>query len=125
KDGTVRVKFRLPPKIGRGEGTLMLGFTDDATKERIVRPVPIVLKKLLVDFYPEGGELVAGVPNRIYFQAQTTLNKPAELRGRVVDQDGREAAVAQTLHDDHEPGVNQRMGRFAFTPQPGKEYELK
>jgi hypothetical protein len=125
EDGVVRVKFRLPARIGRGEGTLMLSFTDGGVTERIVRPVPIVLKRLLVDFYPEGGDLVAGVPNRVYFQAQTTLNRPADLRGRVVDEDGREAAVAQTLHDDAEPGVNQGMGRFEFTPQPGKRYELK
>ena len=68
---------------------------------------------------------MAGLPNRVYFQAQTTLNKPAELQGRVVDQDGKETAVAMTLHDDGEPGVNQGMGRFEFTPRPGKKYELK
>ena len=49
--------------------------------ETIVRPIPIVLKKLQVEFFPEGGDLVAGLPNRVYFQARTPLGKPAELKG--------------------------------------------
>ena len=34
-----------------------------AASETLVRPIPIVLKKLNVDLFPEGGDLVAGVPN--------------------------------------------------------------
>jgi hypothetical protein len=99
--------------------------TDGANHETVVRPIPIVLKKLFVDFYPEGGDLVAGVPNRVYFQARTTLNKPAEVQGRLVDQAGRMVASVHTLTDDMELGVNQGMGRFDFTPEAGQTYEVK
>jgi hypothetical protein len=123
--GECVVQFRLPAVIDKGEGVLAVQFTDGANVETQVEPIPIVLKKLKVDFFPEGGELVAGIKNRVYFQARTTLNKPAELSGRVVDQDGNEVAAIQTLADDKEIGVNQGMGRFDFVPQAGKIYELK
>jgi hypothetical protein len=124
--GAVVVRFKLPQAIERGLGTLSVQFTDGGNVETLVRPIPIVLKKLQVEFFPEGGDLVAGLPNRVYFQARTMLGKPAELRGRIVDTDGKVVAeTVQTLHDDKFPGVNQGMGLFAFTPEAGKKYELK
>jgi hypothetical protein len=124
--GAVKVAFKLPRMMERGQATLSVQFTDGANVEAIVRPIPVVLKKLKVDFFPEGGELVAGVPNHVYFQARTLLGKPAELKGHIVDQDGKIVlAEVWTLHDDKEPGVNQGMGKFAFTPVAGRKYELK
>src|SRR5262249_10506444 len=64
------------------------------------------------------------VVNRVYFSAKTTLNKPAEIRGRVVDQAGNTVATIQTLGDDKELGVNQGCGRVDFAPQAGKKYRL-
>jgi len=123
--GKVTVRFKLPDHIDKGVAGLSVQFTDGGTPETILRPVAIVLKKLLVDFYPEGGDLIAGVPNRVYYQVHTTLGKPAELRGHIVDQDGISVLPVQTLNDDLEPGVNQGMGAFSFVPQTGKRYQLK
>jgi hypothetical protein len=124
--GKVAVRFKLPAQIERGQGSLSVEFSDGANVETLVRPIPIALKKLQIEFFPEGGDLVADVPNRVYFQARTTLGKPAEITGRVVDQEGKPVvAQIQTLNDDKEPGVNQGMGIFAFTPASGKKYELK
>jgi hypothetical protein len=124
--GAVTVRFKLPPVIERGLGTLSVQFTDGASVETLVKPIPIVVKKLQLEFFPEGGDLVRGVPIRVYFQARTMLGKPAEIQGRVVDQSGNVAVDnVQTLNDDHEPGVNQGMGVFTFTPETGRKYELK
>src|SRR5262249_8429735 len=100
-------------------------FDDRANVETLVRPIPIVLKKLRVEFFPEGGDLVAGLANRVYFQVRTTLGKPADLTGRILE-DGKPLDVAvATLNDAKEPGVNQGMGRFEFTPKPKARYELQ
>ena len=71
-------------------------------------------------YFPEGGYLIAGAPNRVYFSARTTLDKPAELQGRLVDQDGKEVTAVRTLNDDKEAGVNQGLGASTFTPRPGR-----
>jgi len=124
--GAVNIRFKLPAGIERGQGSVSVEFNDGGSVETLVRPIPIVLKKLQVEFFPEGGDLITGVPNRVYFQARTMLGKPAELLGRIVDQDGKVAVESvQTLNDDKEPGINQGMGAFALTPQAGRTYELK
>src|SRR5262249_15603067 len=87
--GKVNVRFRLPAVIERGLATLSVQFFDGGSVETLVKPIPIVLKKLDVEFFPVGGELIAGVPNAVYFQARTTLGKPAELHGRIVDDRGQ------------------------------------
>ena len=121
---TVIVHFKLPATIERGQASLGVTFLGNPV-ETIARPLPIVLKKLNVEFYPEGGDLIAGLPNRVYFQVRTTLGKPADLKGRLFE-DGNALPVAvATLHDDKEPGVNQGEGKFEFTPKAGKKYELQ
>ena len=68
---------------------------------------------------------MAGLPNRVYFQVRTTLGKPADLQGRCSKTANRSTSAVQTLTDDKEPGVNQGMGRFEFTPKAGSKYELQ
>lgn len=123
--GAVAVKFKLPDAIDKGEASLSVTFNDGAAVETIVRPIPIVLKKLQVEFFPEGGDLVAGVPCRVYVQAQTTLDRPAEVKGRIVDDQGKVASEAHTFNDPEHPGANQGMGVFTLTPAAGRKYELK
>lgn len=125
--GKVQFVFDIPAsdKLNRGEGNVTLRFFDGATVEAIDRPIPIVLNKLFVDFYPEGGDLVEGLPSRVYFQAKTNVGKPADLKGRIVDDTGKEIARAETLTDDKEAGINQGMGLFALTPERGRSYRLE
>jgi hypothetical protein len=122
--GRVAIQFTLPPSIERGVGSINVAFSDGGNDETLNKPIPIVLKKLEIEFYPEGGDLVAGSLNRVYFQARTTLGKPADVTGRIVDGSGRDVAKADTLHDNQEAGINQGMGRFEFTPEFGQTYRF-
>src|SRR5262249_11314918 len=83
-DGTVLVRFKLPRQIERGQASLTVTF-DDGGPESLTRTVPVVLKKLEVEFFPEGGDLVAGLPARVYFQVRTPLGKPADLVARLLE----------------------------------------
>ena len=123
--GECAVQFKLPAAIERGEGILSVTFTDGGNVETTVETIPIVLKKLKVEFFPEGGELIGGLSNRVYFQVRTPLNKPAELTGRLVDSGGKEVATLHTVNDAKEIGVNQGMGYFEFVPEVGQKYELR
>ncbi|MFL5330395.1 MAG: MG2 domain-containing protein [Gemmataceae bacterium] len=123
--GGVTVKFRLPAAIERGDASITVNFTDGGANESLSKPVPVIVKKLLVEFYPEGGDLVAGVTNRVYFQALTPLGKAAELRGRLVDNAGATVARLETMTDDTEPGINQGQGRFEFKPVAGASYHVE
>ena len=67
-----------------------------------------------LQLFPEGGNLVAGVPNRVAFEA--TSNEGLHLDGKVTVTEGSGTVVA-------EADVEQRgRGSFTFTPQSGKTY---
>jgi len=114
-NGTVR--FRLPESIARGEGSLAVIIDDSGAVETSTRTIPILLQTVDLSMYPEGGELVAGLLNRVYVEAFTPARKPADLAGVVVDEAGREVARFRSEHEGR--------GRFEFTPQAGNSYSLK
>ena len=115
----------MPAQIDKGDASLTVEFTDGTVTEPLVRPIPIVTNKLQIEFFPEGGDLVAGVPNRVYFQARTLLDKPAEVNGTIVDGKGQVVAQVHTLNDDREPGINQGLGALPVHPSAGTSYRLK
>jgi hypothetical protein len=124
-EGLVNVRFHLPKEIERGLGTVAVRFDDPAMPDTIVRPIPIVLKKLDIEFCPEGGDLVAGLRNRVYFQVRSTLGKPADLRGRLLEYGNPSEVTVETLASETTPELNQGMGRFEFTPKAGHNYQLR
>src|SRR5262249_10240765 len=124
KDGRAAFDWRLPDPINRGLATVTIECDDGNGKESTTRELPVIVRDVQVDFYPEGGDLVAGVQNRVYFQARTLANRPADIQGRIVDSNNQEVARVQTMSDDGEPGINQGLGAFTFSPEPGKRYKL-
>ncbi|MDD3119301.1 MAG: alpha-2-macroglobulin family protein, partial [Victivallales bacterium] len=118
RDGNCTVTFTLPRKLAVGDGTLSFVIEDGGVKESAGKTIPILLPAVDIAFYPEGGELVAGLPCRIYVQANRPDGKPADLEGTIVPADatGTEAA----LHTVHEG-----RGVVTMTPQAGVKYELK
>lgn len=123
--GHVNIRFTLPKEVDRGISSLTVQFTDGANRETLVRPVPLVLNKIFLGLFPEGGDLVAGVPNRVYFHARTNLDQPAELKGQLVDDAGKVVADLATFGNPAEPGANQGVGVFSFVPKPGVKYAIK
>ena len=71
------------------------------------RPEAEKVKSLSVTFYPEGGNMVMGVPCRIAFKAIGANGQGVEASGSI-DQDEQGPTILTTLHDG--------MGYFTFTP---------
>ena len=51
-----------------GEGTLTCTVDDNGTVESTGQSIPVLLYHLKVNVYPEGGYVVAGLPNKIYVE---------------------------------------------------------
>ena len=115
--GSCVARFPLPQQIARGEGVLALAIEDGGVLETASKTIPILLQTVDLTLYPEGGSLVAGLPNRVYFEAFTPAKKPADLAGVIVDQDGAEVARFRSEHEGR--------GRFELTPQAGGKYALR
>ncbi len=115
--GRTRVSFTLPESIRDGVGTLALRVADQGITETAAKTLPIVLQRVDLAFYPEGGELVAGVPCGVYFEAKTPRQEPADVAGRIIDDQGREVATFATVHEGR--------GRTTFTPIAGRTYRAE
>jgi hypothetical protein len=115
--GEAVAKFELPKQIARGDGLLTLLVDDGGVTESMQKRIPILVKQMSVELFPEGGELVSGLPGRVYFQAKNPLGKPADIDGRVVDDQGRQVATFTSLHNG--------MGRFELTPEAGRSYQVE
>jgi uncharacterized protein YfaS (alpha-2-macroglobulin family) len=115
--GLCTVKFALPRSIARGEGALSFAVEDGGVVETAAKTIPILLQTLDLALYPEGGELVAGFANRVYFEARTPAGKPADLAGVVVDERGLVAARFRSQHEGR--------GRIDLVPVPGSRYTLR
>jgi alpha-2-macroglobulin-like protein len=115
--GNCSVQFKLPDKIDTGDGTLSLAISDGGVVEPIAKTIPILLNSVDITFFPEGGDLIVGLPGRVYFESRTPARKPADIQGQVIDSQG--VAVAQ-VRTDHEG-----RGRFTLTPRDGETYHLK
>jgi hypothetical protein len=113
-DGQASVRFPLPVDIGRGDGLLTLLVEDGGVTESIQKRIPIIARALDLALYPEGGDLVEGLPGRVYLQARDLIGKPADVAGRVLDDRGVEVARFRSLHHG--------LGRFELTPARGRSY---
>jgi hypothetical protein len=118
------LECNLPAQLDKGVGKVIFEFGVGDNRQTMVREIPLVVRDLQVEFYPEGGDLIADVPNRVYFAARNPANQPADLAGRIVDDKGNVAAHVQTVSDDKEPALNQGLGSFIFTPELKKNYRL-
>ena len=68
-------------------------------------------RKPEISFFPEGGNLVAGVPNRVAFEAAWSDGQ--QMEGRLALAEG-----------DSVPTVNRGRGVFTITPEAGKAEEV-
>ena len=70
-----------------------------------------------LSFFPEGGDAVSGIQNRVAFKATDQWGRPVKIRGVVQDSKGTFVDSLSTVHDG--------MGSFHFIPKEGSGYVAK
>ncbi len=127
--GTGWGQFTLPSQATEGVYWLCATSLDDSfpavrqpfqvRADHVAKPKPTEppARAIRVRVRPEGGELVAGIENRVYFAAWHEDGGPAHVVGRIVDRrDQTVATVESTLEG---------MGSVQFQPQAGEQYYLR
>jgi len=112
-DGAVKVNFTVP----EGNQALSIQATI-AGGDLLNIPVSINRKENTdVQFMPEGGQLVAGLPAKVGFKAIAEDGKGLNVSGKIIDSKGNQIASFTTAHAG--------MGSFEFTPALGEIYTAK
>lgn len=71
---------------------------------------------LRFDVFPEGGNLISGLPSRVAFKATNDKGYPVEVKGTLYQDD-----IPVTLFESSHDG----MGVFFFTPDTEKKYRIE
>jgi hypothetical protein len=115
--GRAFLVFDLPRRITKGEVFVNLQVDVGGVVESMQRRIPVVLDEVTVTAFPEGGDLVNGLPSRVYLAGLDPQGKPAEIEGRIMDESGRVLTTFKSVHAG--------MARVAMTPQAGHRYFVK
>lgn len=114
ENGETIIHFKLPEDLDSTDGILQVVVTDKGVEESISRSVPIVLNKINLQFFPEGGELIAGTENKVAFEALNEFGKGADISAELLDSKGNIITSFSSYHLG--------MGAFTFKPEIDQEY---
>ncbi|MFK8009068.1 MAG: carboxypeptidase-like regulatory domain-containing protein [Saprospiraceae bacterium] len=115
--GQVEFKFDLPKDLDTNDGLVNVLLQYNGQGESISRSIPIVLNKMDLQFFPEGGDLTAGFEQRVAFKALNEFGKPADVEGHILNANGVIVSRFKSYH--------QGMGAFDLKAFEGDKYVAK
>jgi len=83
-------------------------------------PTNAVVKNTLIpalQFFPEGGDIISGVPNKIAFKANDQWGIPLKIKGIIQNNHGVKIDSLKIIHDG--------MGFIFIIPKPGESYTAR
>lgn len=86
------------------------------TKKTAVKPTPVI-PKASIAFFPESGDLIAGVSSKVAFKAMLDNGKPAKVKGNILNSKGETVAELKTMHDG--------MGYITINAKLNEKYTAK
>lgn len=81
----------------------------------VAPPKPTIIPTL--EFFPEGGDIIEGIPCRVAFKANDQWGRPVKIKGSVYSSNGNKMDSLRITHDG--------MGTISLTPVAGETYIAK
>lgn len=111
------LQFNLPKDLDTNRVRVKIVLNDiqnGKALETFEQDIAVVPSRIAIDFFPEGGDLIAGVPNRVCYRVHSPRGEPVNPEGRVIVLSGSDVLF------DSVPGEG--TGSFTFTPRVGDTY---
>ena len=109
--------FDKPEKEGNYEEKRMLRMRKANSRYIVKREWETRDDEVTLKFFPEGGNLVAGVQSQVAFEATDKGGAPLEVKGHIVGKGGEQRAQFATKHEGR--------GVFDYTPTEGDKAEVE
>lgn len=135
-DGTTREggigggELTLPAKAPAG--TYKLTATDaDGRFAQTIRTFQVVKGPMPaprlenIEFFPEGGNLIAGIPTRVFFIARDSNDDPMDVEGVVVDGKGEMVTTIASAGIQGKPHLGRGRGFFSLIPKKSERYFVR
>jgi len=115
--GKTIISFELPKKLDTADGLLNILLSHNGQTESISRSIPLANTVFDLQFFPEGGDILAGTASNVAFWCKDEFGKPADVQGIITDSKGKEVGHFSSLHKG--------MGNFQFEAKEGENYTAK
>ncbi|MFO7655568.1 MAG: hypothetical protein R6W78_00725 [Bacteroidales bacterium] len=114
--GYCKLSFELPSDTDCGLLWLEFEIKQKKKTEIFIYPLPVRKKTIEIRFLPEGGNLIAGLENKVAFKAVDSYGFPQDVEGYLMDETGKQI---DRIKSDY-------MGLGAFTFIPGQhQYQFR
>lgn len=116
--GAISIKLSAELKAALDTGileTILEMATDKLINSRF--PLKNAFAEADIQFFPEGGELLADIKNNIAFKAIQEKGQGLDVKGEIIDNTGK---VISTIKSEH-----LGMGEFILKPEEGKTYKAQ
>ncbi|PAW92406.1 hypothetical protein CKK33_02405 [Mucilaginibacter sp. MD40] len=115
-DGIIRLTIPVANPVSLRNARLLTTIAGTGQKNNIKSiPIRIMAGTADVQFFPEGGNMLNGIPAKVAFKAIGTDGLGVDVKGEVVDNNGKHVAEVSATHLG--------MGVFEFTPAAGMSYK--
>lgn len=112
--GIVDVNFTVPAK----HSNFVLTAQDNSTGKKVTVPLQLNRPSAIdLQFMPEGGNLIAGLPAHIGFKAISEDGRGINVKGIILNSAGKQVATFQSLRTG--------MGSFDLVPVAGETYSAQ
>jgi hypothetical protein len=113
-DGGLKLGVNLPPQADFKNLSIEIGSAQDQD-QKLTFPIGVVqLKEIDLQFMPEGGYIVAGLPARIGFKAVNQQGKGVDIEGEIYNSKKQQIITFSSQFKG--------IGVFNFLPEPGETY---
>ncbi len=117
KEGKTVITFDLPKKLDTADGLLNVLISHNGQTESISRSIPLANTVFDLQFFPEGGDILAGTESNVAFWCKDEFGKPADVQGIILNKNGKEVSSFSSFHKG--------MGSFEFEAKEGEVYTAK
>ncbi|OEK05692.1 hypothetical protein [Roseivirga misakiensis] len=118
-EGKVTLNLKELKRNSNKEFTLLIESRDKRLTKPIKLTVPIAVPSKSIDlqFFPEGGNIIAGMVNKVAYKAIDQNGEAFDLKGVILDEKGKMVASSQSFY--------QGTGSFDLLPNANSAYYFK
>lgn len=124
--GNGKVVFLTPSN--QYKDPLMLSLSIPITPENhinMVSKVPLISEKVNISFFPEGGNRVFGIDQRVVYRATDQLGNPVSIKGEIINESGDVLTKSEEIWPGsgvfHLSGKERGQLRFHIISEVGKD----
>jgi hypothetical protein len=116
-DATGQYVFNVPSKIlGPGSNKIYVTVKHKGEEKEVSMALPVASQLPVVNFYPEGGNLVNNLSGYVGWEAKTASGAPLQLNAILY----KDNVIIDTIETN-----GYGMGKFLLLPKSGSKYEVK